>query len=133
MRFELAMPASDGDVDGADELNEGFSRDRAVDLLDALRAERRWPYELLVNWPVGERERLLRDATALQHVSLRDVFERDGGLRLGTSVPALFSYDADERLLGVYPNRDPATGEPRPLVRYLEDLRHVSSPPRVSG
>jgi hypothetical protein len=122
------MPASDGDVDGADELNAGYSRDRAVELLDALRGERRWPYELLVNWSVGERGRLLREGTTLQHVSLRGVFERDGEIRLGTRVPALFSYDADGRLLGVYPNRDPATGDVRPIVQYLEDLRHVTAP-----
>jgi hypothetical protein len=55
MRFELVLPDSDSDVDGGDELNDGFSRDRAVVLLDTLRAERRWPYELLENWPVDER------------------------------------------------------------------------------
>jgi hypothetical protein len=127
MRFELVLPPDDDEVDSRDELNDGYSRKRALDLLDTLRAERRWPYELLVNWPVEDRRRLLREATAHQHISLRGVYERDGDLRLGTSVPALFSYDANGRLLGVYPNRDPATGAPRRLVQYLEDLEHAAA------
>jgi hypothetical protein len=125
MRFELVLPASDTDVDVGDELNAGFSRDRAVELLDALRAERRWPYELLENWPADDRARLLREALEKQHVSLHEVFERDGDLRLGSAVPALFSYDADSRLLSVYPNRDPATGRPQGIVEYLQDLERV--------
>jgi hypothetical protein len=128
VRFDLVLPPDDDEVDSADELNAGYSRDRAVELLDALRAERRWPYELLENWPVGDRDRLLQEALARQQVSLRGVFERDGEVLLGSKVPALFSYDADDHLLAVYPNRDPATGEARTLVRYLEDLEHVTDP-----
>jgi hypothetical protein len=125
MRFTLIVPAHDSEVDGDDAGNEGYSRARAVELLDALRERHRWPYEVLENARPDELRRFYRDeavpAAAHQGLPLEAAFGPEHASRFGTAVPALIAFDAEGTGVGVYPSRA-AAGETLPIVGYLRAL-----------